>query len=404
MKVWVSDGITSARVRARVSTRKFSEKWAAIAHTVHQADNPRVVVAIAETSYETVNTLAEETDRSSIAAVVLSVEAHRAAGALTQTDAARVGAAGVVGGRFNWRRRPRPRWYAESAAWEALSAQQRTAAYERYSATVKGAAATASSESRKVWKNIARDLEDKGAVQTRIEDFFLKKGINLVDRGQADRVSKRDLMLASVENDVSKLAAIRARFKADVVIFGTAAVKAGAEVKVGAATMYKYPAKLVVRAVRTDSGALMISKVYSSTTTSTLRTGGQSKALDKLATEAAPKLLDAVVHAWRKRVNVSRTIPISISGMTFAQWKVFKAEVDKLRGTQALRLREITKGLAHIDVEYRYTSQLLAERLTELKGIALKVTEITGSRIKLKVTGKPPGGRTPATQPAGQDR
>ena len=89
--------------------------------------------------------------------------------------------------------------------------------------------------------------------------------------------------------------------------------------------------------------------------------------------------------------------------MTFAQWRVFKAEVDKLRGTQALRLREITKGLAHIDVEYRYTSQLLAERLTELKGIALEVTEITGSRIKLKVTGKTPAGRTPATRPAGEN-
>ncbi|GAG16506.1 unnamed protein product, partial [marine sediment metagenome] len=237
-------------------------------------------------------------------------------------------------------------------------------------------------------EDIATKLEEKGAVQTRIEEFFLEKGINLVDRTQAGKVNKRDLMLASAKDDLGELAAIGARLKADVIILGTAAAKPGNEIKVGGVKMYQYPTKLMVRAIRTDSAKLMVAKVFTATKTSTLRSGGESKALDKLAAEAAPKLLEAIVEAWRKQVNVTRSIELAISGMDYAAWKLFQAEVQKLRGTQAVRRREITNNLATISVEYDYSTENLADELIELKSMKLKVTEITASRMKLEVVKK----------------
>jgi hypothetical protein len=69
-------------------------------------------------------------------------------------------------------------------------------------------------------------MSEGGVVQTKIEDFFLDKGIKLVDRGTARKVNKRDLMLASAQDDLSRVAALGAQFDADVVVLGTAAAKA----------------------------------------------------------------------------------------------------------------------------------------------------------------------------------
>jgi len=171
-----------------------------------------------------------------------------------------------------------------------------------------------------------------------------------------------------------------------VVITGKATAKFGKQIQVAGQTLFQYTATLAVRVVQTDSARLLVSKTFGPETSNSLqRGGGEDKALAKLAEKSASKLLAAVVEAWRKRANVSRTVALSISGMDYKAWKVFKAEMMKLRGVQALRLRDITENLANIDVEYRYNNENLADNLTELKDTKLKLTEITANRIKLKL-------------------
>ena len=69
----------------------------------------------------------------------------------------------------------------------------------------------------------------------------------------------------------------------------------------------------------------------------------------------------------------------------YKTWKTFRDEAKKLRGVQALRMREITRALATIDVEYSYTKENLADHLGEMKTVRLEVTEISANRIALKV-------------------
>jgi hypothetical protein len=123
--------------------------------------------------------------------------------------------------------------------------------------------------------------------------------------------------------------------------------------------------------------------------------GGEEKVLAKLAEESAPKVLAAVVEAWRQRATVTRTVIVSVSGMDYALWKKFHDEAMKIDGMQALRLREITEGVANIDVEYKYSNENLADRLTELKIVPLDIQEITSNRIKMKVKAAAPA-PTPA--------
>ena len=280
--------MTTVTVRARVSTQKFREDWASIAHTVNQEGNPRVIIAIAESTRETTT-------------------------------------------------------------------------------------------------GPAYDTKDNGMVQGKVEDFFLSKNIILMDKDTAGEVTKRDVLLAAIKNDDKEVASLGARFKADVVVTGRVTAKFGKTIEVAGQELYQFTASMSVRVVQSDSARVLVSKAFGPFTCNSLqRSGGEDKALTKLADEAAPELLAAVVEAWRKRANVSRTVTLAVSGMDYNGWKKFKEEADKLRGVQALRLREITESVANIDVEYQYSNENLADNLTELKSVKLSVTEITSNRIKLK--------------------
>lgn len=80
-----------------------------------------------------------------------------------------------------------------------------------------------------------------------------------------------------------------------------------------------------------------------------------------------------------------RTVQIQINGMDFEAWKAFKEEVTAMEGVQALRLREITENVASIDVEFKFTNEMLAEQLTQLKRTKIAIVELSANRLKFKV-------------------
>jgi len=300
-KIWVEDGVTYAKLTARVSTQKFRQNWAVIAHTLHREGNPRVIIAIADASWT------------------------------------------------------EPSWASTRPAGPPIIPPTEGTLLA-------------------------------SVVQGKLEDFFLSKGLQLVDRGTAVKVNKRDIILAGVRDDVRALAALGARFKADVVIYGQASARYGNMIRIAEHPAYKFVATLNVRAVRTDSAQLIVSKTFGPVTATSLQKGGgREKAMAKLAQESAPKVLAAVVEAWRKQVHVSRNIALNISGMDYENWKKLHEEAKKIRGLKALRLREIVEGVAAIDAEYDFDTQGLADRLTELKRIKLKIVEFNPNRLKLEL-------------------
>lgn len=279
---------TTVRVKARVSTEKFEEDWARIAHTIHQEGNPRVMVFIAEATH----------------------------------------------------------WTTDSGP-----------AYE---------------------------VQAHGNVQGKLEDFFLEKGLQLVDKDTADKVTKRDILLATIDDDVAAAAALGARFKADVVVIGQANAKFGRMIEIGGAHMVQYNCALNIRVVASDSARLLTSKTFTQSFNMTSR-NSEDKALAKLGDATSKDVLASVVEAWRKRANVSKTIELQISGMDRRLWKKFQPEAAKIRGVQNLRLREITSGMATIDVEYKFNIDGLADKLEALKTVEMEITEQNANRLKIKV-------------------
>lgn len=238
----------------------------------------------------------------------------------------------------------------------------------------------------KVWEKATEEIHRGGTVQTKLEEYFTKRDIVLVDRTQADTVDKRDLILAATGGDPDKIAALKARFDADVVLIGAAAAEYGGEVGIAGRTMHRYTAKMAIRAVRTDTARLLAAKTIGPIAVNSMqKAGGEDEALAALANKAAPEVLTAIVEAWRKQVHVAREIRLLIDNMSFAAWKALRAEAMQLKGVQAMRLREITKSVATIDVEYDFDTQNLAEKLTELKQVKLQITEFNPDRLKMTV-------------------
>jgi hypothetical protein len=226
-------------------------------------------------------------------------------------------------------------------------------------------------------------VKEDGIVQTKIEEFFLSKGIMLMDRKTSAKVTKRDVLLAALKDDAGELASLGARFDADVVVSGRAKAGFAKTIDIGGQKVHKYSGSLTIRVVQTDSGRILAAKSFDPISVNTVqRNGGEDKVLAKLGETYSKDVLAAMVEAWRKRANVSRTVQVSLSGMDFGMWTTMKDELGKVRGVQALRLREISESTGHIDVEDKYSNESLATQLTKLKGVNIKITELTANRLK----------------------
>lgn len=290
LRVWTTDdGITSARVRVRISTKGFEKSWAMVTQAIEQENNPRVIIAMVESSQD-----------------------------------------------------------------------QNYAKYE---------------------------AKENGIVQTRMEGFFVDKGVEVRDKSTSKEITKRDVLLAAIEDDATKLAALGAKFNADVVVAGRATAKYSKTLKVAGQNLNQYTASLNVRVIQCDSARVLVSKTYGPYTVSSLQKAGSQKALSKLADEAAPSLLKAVAAAWQKRAINSRTVRLSVNNMDYGKWRQLRDDLKKLSGIQSVRLREITKNVATIDVEGSYSNEELADELMDLGSLKLEVTEISANRIKLEAKG-----------------
>ncbi len=103
------------------------------------------------------------------------------------------------------------------------------------------------------------------------------------------------------------------------------------------------------------------------------------------AETTAPKTPRAPTTAPAVSAKDSRTVEIVITGMDYDTWKDFKADVEKIRGVDAVQLKDISESVATVDVEYEFTEEVLADRIGSAKDVKLKVIEIAANRIKAKV-------------------
>ncbi len=223
-----------------------------------------------------------------------------------------------------------------------------------------------------------------GVVQSELEGFFIDKDVQLMDKQVSDDVRQRDIQLAAVNDDVNKLAAVGAAFKAEVVVLGRAEATPAGSTSVGGVRLHKWRAVLTIRAIQTDSAKMLMSRQYELTKSTTGATGGGVLALQEVAKKHEAKILLDIGKAWKKRASVRRIIHLTLQPMTYAEALMTAEAIKKLDGTVEARLREVVQNSAEFEVDWKNKIDDLAARLMELKldgGGKIEITQRTANRL-----------------------
>lgn len=226
-----------------------------------------------------------------------------------------------------------------------------------------------------------------GVVQGVIENFFLDKGVQLMDKGASDQVRRRDVALAALNDDINKLAAAGAAFKADVVVRAVAEARRTGSSQIAGRTVYKWMATINVRAYHTDSAQMIMSNTYGTTKTTVNANQGGDDVLRQCAEKNCAKMLRDIGESWRKRQNVRRVCQVLLENCTRKDYKAFEKAMREVDGVQGVKLRELVNNVCQVEVDWSYDLERLVVRIEELKvpGTSYEVTEQTRDRVVLKV-------------------
>ncbi len=226
-----------------------------------------------------------------------------------------------------------------------------------------------------------------GVVQSALEHFFLDKGVQLMDKGASDEVRDRDIELAALNDDVNKLAAMAAAFKADVFIRGVAEARRAGSSEMGGRTLYKWNGTISIRAYHADSAQLIMSNTYRAAKTSTNDNAGGDEVLTECARKNAGQILRDIGEAWRTRQNVRRICQVTLLNCSRADYKDFETALKGVRGVQDVRMKELVNNVCQVEVDWSYDLEQLVGRVEQLKveGVSYLVTEQTHDRVTFKL-------------------
>jgi hypothetical protein len=237
-----------------------------------------------------------------------------------------------------------------------------------------------------------------GIVQSVLEREFLNRNVPLVDRDTADDVRQRDQNLAQQVDDVNRMAALGAQFKAELIVTGRAEARYSDAVAIGNQEAHRWDVSLTIRAIQTDNARVILANTYrlDKPHLTTMRGASGDGALEKMATEAAPKMLRELADKWKHRVTSHTAFEVTITNCSRAEFReLFQPAIAALRGVpegeNGVRLREVAEGVVNVEIDWRFTLDDLADALESVRveQRALRVDEQSGHRIRAGVVPAP---------------
>jgi hypothetical protein len=236
-----------------------------------------------------------------------------------------------------------------------------------------------------------------GATQKRFQSVFLTYGADLIDSDISEEVRRRDISLAELTDNISKLAAMASSFKADMLVLGEATAVPLGSTDLGGTNVYRFEVSLNVTVVQADSARILASDSYGLGSLH-LESGPNctDKAFRKLADENVEKVLRDVFDAWRQRASSQRIIQIVFENCSYRTFsKTIKPALSRMRGVQqgaeGVKSREFVNDTGTVDIYWAFDIDLLADKLLDLEveGLTFDVTEKTGDRLHVRVNGGP---------------
>lgn len=229
---------------------------------------------------------------------------------------------------------------------------------------------------------------DIGVVENTIMDKFAEKGFEFVDHQVASKEIKVTSAYKIQDLSAEQAKTLGREADAEVVIIGKAVSKLYGEVGGG---MKSAQADLSARAVRTDTGQVIASATTHGAAVHINEMTAGTDALKKAAAEASDQMITKILAVYSKEVGGTRSINITINGLTKPQFVKFKDVLkNQVRGITDLHERSFAGTTAKISVDSKNSAQLLSDEilLKDFGTFAVEVTGSTANSLELKVTPK----------------
>lgn len=238
------------------------------------------------------------------------------------------------------------------------------------------------------WWGYHGQQTDIGVVENTIMDKLSEKGFELIDHEVAAKQIKVSAAYKIQDLTVDQAKTLGSQADAEVVIIGKAVAKLYGEVGGG---MKSAQADLSARAVRIDTGQVIASTSTHGAAVHINEMTAGIEALKKAASEAADQMIAKILSVYSKEVGGTRSINITINGLTKQQFVKFKDVLkNQVRAIKDLHERSFAGTTAKISVDSKSSAQALSDELQmrDFSGFLVEVTGLTANSIELKVTPK----------------
>jgi hypothetical protein len=231
---------------------------------------------------------------------------------------------------------------------------------------------------------------DMGVAEQTLTERFLEKGFNIVDHNVQERKIKLSPSFGVVDLTDNAAKTIGSELDAEIVIYGKANAKLVGGVM--GSGILSSQANISVKAVRIDTGGVIASASASGAAVHSDEVTAGNKAIEKVSSELAEKLIDQIARKWGQEVSGSALVQMVVSGISnYADFVKFKNAVQgKVRGVQALYQRSIAGGVATVDVDIKGSAQSLADEISaiDFKEFTVNITDVSSNRIELTLSPK----------------
>lgn len=238
------------------------------------------------------------------------------------------------------------------------------------------------------WWGYHGQQTDIGVVENTLMDKLSEKGFELIDHEVAAKQIKVTAAYKIQNLTVDQAKTLGSRADAEVVIIGKAVAKLYGEVGGG---MKSAQADLSARAVRIDTGQVITSASTHGAAVHINEMTAGIEALKKAASEAADQMITKILSVYSKEVGGTRSINITINGLTKQQFVKFKDVLkNQVRAVKDLHERSFAGTTAKISVDSKSSAQALSDELQmrDFAGFSVEVTGSTANSLELKVTPK----------------
>jgi hypothetical protein len=232
------------------------------------------------------------------------------------------------------------------------------------------------------------------AAETEFTKTFITQGYKVIDKKQADKVWKDDILYKlEKEEDVTAAAALAFKAGAEVLVIGEAFSEKGVATSTynsGVYTnLYSCAGRVSVKVIKASNGQILYTDSVTAKSVDTAEVIAGKKAVAQAAAELSQRASVQLLKVWNgDTFGGGATIEVIVSipnqNLTFGEADAFrKAAVKALPGVKEVVMREFIEGAAPYEFVYAGDAQGLASAINgqTINGRACTVTKVQNGKI-----------------------